>query len=276
MDFWKSLLALLHTTCEVPASYGLYHIICLVLMVALCVLAVHCGKRHSEKTVRRVVFWTAVLVAVLEIYKQITYTYGDGSGDPVYMWYAFPWQFCSTPLYIGLLTGVFRKGRIHNGLCAYLASYAVFAGLCVMLYPNDVFIDILGINIQTMICHGSMVVIGAYLIGSGYVKAKGKTVLKAMPVFAVCVALATIMNEVAHATGLTENHNFNMFYVSPYFDSTLPVYGLIHNAVPFPLNLAIYILGFSAAAWVVLMIGKGIGRLATRLHRNQPDKVEVE
>lgn len=265
MEFVKSILAFLDTQGPAPVTLGIYHILWLVAIAGLTVLAAVCGRHHSAKTVTRVVFATAVLVAILEIYKQINYTFGDGSGEPSYAWYAFPWQFCSTPMYIGLLVGVFRKGRIHNALCAYLATYAVFAGAAVMIYPGDVYIEVVGINIQTMICHGSMVVIGAYLLGSGHVQLSLKSVLKAMPVFAICVTLAAIMNEIAHAAGLLENHNFNMFYISPYLECNLPVYSLIHNAVPFPVNLIIYVLGFTAAACVIVLIAMGIRALHHRV-----------
>ena len=270
MEFWQSILRILDTQMECPPSFGWYHILCLAVMVALTVIAVVRGKHHSEETVTKVVFWTAVAVVILEIYKQINFTFGDGSGAPSFQWYAFPFQFCSTPMYIGLLAGIFRKGRIHDSLCAYLATYSVFAGLAVMIYPNDVFIETVGINIQTMVCHGSMVVIGGYLLGSGHVKLEMKTVLKAMPVFAVCVALAAIMNEVANAAGLLEEHSFNMFYISPYLECTLPVYSLVHNAVPFPVNLIIYILGFTAAATVVLLLCKLIHGLAARTRFRKP------
>ena len=265
MEFWRSVLAFLDTQAQTPASFGVYHIICLALTVGLTAFAAIRGRHHSAEKVAKVVFYTAVVVAILEIYKQINYTFGDGSGAPSYAWYAFPWQFCSTPLYIGLLAGIIRKGKVHDALCAYLATYAVFAGLAVMIYPNDVFIETVGINFQTMVCHGSMVVIGGYLLGSGHVKLEMKTVLKAMPVFAICVALAAVMNEMAHAAGLLENHNFNMFYISPYLECTLPVYSLVHNAVPFPVNFIIYVLGFTAAACVILLLAKGIAALASKV-----------
>ena len=265
MEFIKTLLAFGDTQGPVPAVFGIYHIICLVLTAGLTAFAAIRGKHHSEKKIVNVVLITAIVVALFEIYKQINYTFGNGSGEPYYQWYAFPWQFCSTPMYIGLLAGIIRKGRIHNALCAYLATYSVFAGLAVMIYPGDVFVGTVGINIQTIICHGSMVVIGGYLLGSGHVKLEMKTVLKSMPVFAICVALAAVMNEMAHAAGLLENHNFNMFYISPYLECTLPVYSLVHNAVPFPVNFIIYVLGFTAAACVILLLAKGIAALASKV-----------
>ena len=269
MEFFQPILEFFNTQGPVPAVFGTYHIICLALTFGLTALAAICGRRHSAKTVANVVLITAIVVALFEIYKQINYTFHDGLVEPSYQWYAFPWQFCSTPMYIGLLAGIIRKGRIHDSLCCYLATYAVFAGLAVMIYPGDVFVGTTGINIQTVVCHGSMVVIGGYLYGSGHVKMNFKTVLKAMPVFAVCACIAVGLNEWAHAVGITENHNFNMFYVSPYKECTLPVYSLVHNSVPFPVNLAIYILGFTAAATVMMLGAKGIASLGRRSRKKE-------
>lgn len=259
----QAILSILDLQGKLPESYGPYHILCLVLTAALTGLAIYCGRRHGEKQIRLVLLLTGLLVVGLEIYKQINFTFGDGSSAPSFQWYAFPFQFCSTPMYVCLLAALTKKGRIHNSLCAYLATYSVFAGTCVMIYPNDVFVETVGINIQTMVCHGAMVVIGGYLLGSGYVKLQFRTVLKAMPVFACAVAMAAGMNELAHMAGI---EGFNMFFISPYETCTLPVYSLVHNAVPFPVNLAIYVLGFTAAAFIVLCICKSICYFWTKIH----------
>jgi hypothetical protein len=168
-------------------------------------------------------------------------------------------------MYIGLLAGLTKKGKIHESLCAYLVTYAFFAGLSVMFYPTSVFIDTIGINIQTMICHGSMITLAIYLLYTGYVPLKHKTILKALPVFAVNVTLAVVMNEIAFRTGLLERETFNMFFVSPHCDPHLPVYSLVQQVVPFPFCLILYILGFTAAGYILLLAGMGISKLSKKL-----------
>lgn len=253
-----------------PGLYGWFHILWLALTAAATILLCKQYKEGTSKQVCTVVFSVALAVTILEVYKQVNYTFSvDTEGNIVadYQWYAFPFQFCSTPMYVGLLAGILRKGRIHRGLCAYLATYAVFSGAAVMFYPGDVFVKTIGINIQTMICHGSMITVGIYLLYTGYVKIEHKTILKAMPVFAVTVGMAAVMNELANAAGILKTETFNMFFISPYCESTLPVYGAVHQAVPFPLNLIIYILGFTAAAYVILLLAmaaRKIGRIAQK------------
>lgn len=266
MEFLRSLLKLLDTEMERPTSYGWYHVLCLLICAACVVWAVVCGRNAKEKTVRRIVLVTSLVVIALEVYKQINYTFGDGSGAPSYQWYAFPFQFCSTPMYVGLLAGLTKKGKLHDSLCAYLATYAVFAGVCVMVYPNDVFIRTVGINIQTMICHGSMPVIGALLLASGHVRLERRTILKALPVFLTCVGIAAALNEVAYFTGILEEHTFNMFFISPHCAPSLAVYSTVQKILPFPLCLIVYVLGFTAAAFVVLLLAMGIARLLQKSH----------
>ena len=251
MDFWTRLLQILDLRMDTPGLYGWFHLLWLGITAGTAVVLCVFGRKWSHKTVCNILLGTAITVIVLEVYKQINYTFGDGSSAPSYQWYAFPWQFCSTPMYVGLLAGICRKGKLHDALCAYLATFGMFAGLAVMLYPGDVFIDTVGINIQTVVCHGSMVVIGIYLFGSGHVQLAHKTVLKAVPVFAVAVGVAMVLNALAYNAGIAD---FNMFYISPHCDPHLPVYSLVQEKVPYPASLVIYILGFTVAAYAVLLL----------------------
>lgn len=265
MEFWINVLKVLDTQMETPASYGIFHICWLVAMVLATVYLCVLRKNDSADRVRKVVFWLSVSVFVLEIYKQINYSFSfpDDGLKFEYLWYAFPFQFCSTPMYVGILAGLIKKGKVHDALCSYLATFSIFAGLAVMIYPGDVFTHTAGINIQTMVCHGSMLPIGAYLFATGHVKLAHKTILKALCVFTVAIAIAIGLNELTHLVGIAENHTFNMFYISPYFPSTLPLYSLVYAALPYALSLIVYIVGFTAAAYIMLLGAMGIHRLAT-------------
>lgn len=265
MSTWQSILSFLDRSMHTPKPYGWFHIFFFILSFLAVIPLIYRQKGSPERT-RRTVLLTAILVILLEVYKQINYSFSYENGIAFdYQWYAFPFQFCSTPMYIGLLAGLTKKGKLHECLCAYLATYALFAGLAVMVYPADVFVDTVGINIQTMVCHGSMITIAIYLLSTGYVPLAHKTILKALPVFAVNVTLAMIMNEAAYINGLLDTETFNMFYISPHCDPHLPVYSLVQQAVPFPLCLILYIAGFTAAGYLLLLTGMGISRLASKV-----------
>ena len=262
MSFLQNILRAMDAQMETPGFFGWYHLLWLAITAAYTVWLCFWAKKATHDQIRKMVLITAIVVIICEIYKQINFSFGYENGITFdYQWYAFPFQFCSTPMYIGLLAGLTRQGKVHNAACAYLATYAVFAGACVMIYPGDVFIGTIGINIQTMICHGSMISVGAALFASGHVKLEHRTILKALSVFAVCVVIACAMNEAAHLTGLLNSESFNMFYFSPYVAPSLPVYSLVQGVVPFPWSLIIYIAGFTVAAYLMLLIAKGIGGL---------------
>lgn len=262
MSVLENVLRVLDTQMNKPTLYGWFHIVSLLVTAAAMVLLCRYSKKLQP---RKVVLITAIVVSLLEIYKQINYSFSYTDGIHFdYQWYAFPFQFCSTPMYIGLLAGLTKKGKLHDCACAYLATYAVFAGVCVMLYPATVFIGTVGINIQTMICHGSMIVVGVYLLYTGYVQVTHKTILKAIPVFVVCVALACVMNEIAYRTGLLEAETFDMFFISPYGTPSLPVYSLVQGVVPFPWCLVIYVAAFTLAAYLMLLIVMGTKALTKK------------
>ena len=264
MEFWINVLKVLNTQMPKPTGFGAFHIAFLAAMLLSTVYLCVFRKNDSADRVRKVVLISAIVVIVLEVYKLVNYSfsYADGKITYDFQWYAFPFQFCSTPMYVGLLAGIIKKGKVHNALCAYLATFAIFAGLAVMIYPGDVFTETAGINIQTMICHGTMLPIGAYLYATGHVKLEHKTILKALCIFAVTVGIAMILNEVAHMSGLLNTESFNMFYISPYQDPHLPVYSNVQAVVPYPLSLIIYIAGFTAAAYIMLLGAMAIRRLA--------------
>lgn len=278
MEFFKNILRFLDSEMETPEAFGWFHLLFIALTVGGAVVLCLLHKKDDPDRVRKIVLATAIAVIVLEIYKQINYSFSY-SGETVefdFQWYAFPFQFCSMPMYVGLLAGIIKKGKVHDALFAFLATYAVFAGICVMVYPGDVFISTIGINIQTMICHGSMISIGAYLLYSGCVKLQHKTILGAIAVFAICVGAAAVMNEIAYFSGLLESETFNMFFISPHCEGTLPVYSSVQQVVPFPFCLMIYMGMFSLAAYVILLAAVGIKKLGEIAHEKHDTKVKTK
>ncbi len=263
MHFLGNLIEILDTDMKEPELYGWFHLLFFALSIAVGILFCKLDRSGNEKFARKMIFLVSFTVLVLEVYKQFNYSFSyDGQSITAdYQWYAFPFQFCSTPMYAGLLAALIKNKKVHDALCAYLATFSVFAGLCVMLYPADVFIDTVGINIQTMICHGAMLSVGIYLLYTDYVKNEHKTILKAIPVFAAFIILAMIMNEVAYFSGLLERETFNMFFISPHCEGTLPVYSTVQKYVPFPFCTVIYIAVFSFAAYLILLISMGLKKL---------------
>ena len=262
MVFLQNVLRIMDRQMKTPQLFGWFHIASLALTALVTVAMCYGHKNDSAERVRRVVFCTALVVTIAEIYKQINYSFSYTNGITFdYQWYAFPFQFCSTPMYVGLLAGLLRKGKLQEALYAYLATFAVFAGASVMVYPGDVFVGTVGINIQTMICHGSMICVGVYLFYTGAVKPENRTIMKAMLVFACTVSMAVLFNEIAYWTGLLERETFNMFFISRHCAPSLPVYSTVQSIVAYPWCLMIYILGFTLASYLILLVVIGVRKV---------------
>ena len=77
MAFWINVLKFLDTEMTKPTLYGWFHIVSLILIV-LCTVAVCVSHKRSKDPDKRVwltVFITAIAVFILEIYKQINYSF---------------------------------------------------------------------------------------------------------------------------------------------------------------------------------------------------------
>lgn len=263
---------------EVPKAFGGFHLLFIFLSVAFGVLLCVTHKKGDDRRVRRVVFFVSLFVFLLEIFKGIVYHFSLKNGTLVldFQWFIFPFQFCSVPMYVGMLVGIFRRGRVHDCLMAFLATFSIFAGLCVLVYPGDVFTHRMFINIQSMVCHGVMLSLGIFLYGTGYVRTNRKILLRALPVFLCALAIAVALNEVVYRSGLLEAWDvFNMFFVSPHYESTLVLYSSVHEALPFPLALFIYAAVFTLAAYFMLLLAAAIKRFAYFLRDRRARRSQV-
>ncbi len=165
MSFRVAILEFFDADMTTPTSYGWFHLLFLALAIALCVLLCIKYRDAEDKTVRKIIFIGWVIMAVLEIYKQLNYSinYSDTAITRDYQWYAFPYQFCSTPLYALPLVVFLHSGKVRDAVISFLGFFSLFAG-GVFFYPNDVFIPTIGMNIQTMAHHGMQIVMGVFII----------------------------------------------------------------------------------------------------------------
>ncbi|MFH5881307.1 TMEM164 family acyltransferase [Liberiplasma polymorphum] len=201
-------------------------------------------KGINEDKLTRIIFSVGLLILTFELYKQIVFTYDAMS----FQWYAFPFQFCSTPMYTMVIQR-FTRGRIKTALWTYLQTYGFFAGVAVMLYPISVFHPIIGINIQTMVHHGGMAYIGFLLILIH--RPSIKAFMDGTIVFICVTILAVIMNSLFNLSG--NPSTFNMFFLNPKFDSHIPVISLFQDHVSWITYDLIFLLGFIFIGYIMLM-----------------------
>ena len=253
----------LNTSMEVPKSYGAYHISSVVITLILAVLMVAFLKNTKDKTVRAITAVIWIVVVFFEITKQLLYGIHMNESGTFYWdynWYFFPFQFCSSPLYILPIVAFARNGKLRDAAIAFLATFSVFAGICVYVFPNDVFTNFTFINIQTMIHHGVQIFFGAYLAFRYRDKLNLRGLVGATGIFTALAAIALILNIGTHhifpLVGI--NESINMFFISPYHSCSLPVLSMVDEALPYLPFLCVYIFGFMLCAGLIMLIMKGL------------------
>lgn len=258
MNLLENFLLLLDSTMTPPTGYGVFHIIFLLIVIITTFLLCKYFKDCNESTFKRIIFITWIIIFALEIYKQVIFSFNYDNQKITwdYQWYAFPFQLCSTPLYILPFIFLFKDGKIHQAAIAYTATFALFGGIAVMIYPGDVFIETIGINFQTMIHHGSQVVIGIFCLIHERKRFNLKYYIKGILIFLILLTIALTSNIIVYNIfqKLSIDETFNMFYVGPYFPSTLPLLSSIYPLVPYIVFLLLYTIGFILISYIIFFI----------------------
>ena len=141
-------------------------------------------------------------------------------------------------------------------MIAYTITFSFFGGLAVFFYPNDVFIETIGINIQTMIHHGTQILLGVFLFTRYRKVFDFKFYVKSIFVFFVMLLIATVLDIAVykHLVSIGNTETFNMFFISPYFDCTLPILSIIYDNVPYIVFYLIYMLGFVLISYIIFIV----------------------
>jgi len=271
MNFIEKLIVFLQGTMEEPHSYGWFHILFILLIVALTVFLCIKYKDSSDKVVNVICLIAWIIMVVFELYKQLIYTfnYQDGVSSWDYQWYAFPFQLCSTPMYVLPFIVFLKGGKIRDSVMAYMMTFSLFGGLATFIYPEQVFITMTGINIQSMLHHGLQIAVGIFLFVHNRKRVDIKFILRGFIVFAIMMAIALLLNIVVYnifkARGVDET--FNMFYIGPYFDCTLPLLSIFYPMMNKVLFIILYFICFCLIAVILYYIQLGIYKLILRLKK---------
>lgn len=235
----------------------IFQLIVILIVIAIIYLVIKHTKNFDEKSIDKVVFYFGLSFFFLELYKQLFFNvFSERTG---YDWGIFPFQLCSTPLYV-CLTAPFTKGKIKKAFYVYLSSFCMLGGLSVLVFPDSVIVEEITITFQSMIWHSEMVVLACYLI---YVNRFGKNLKELFPgvvIFLVVVFIAVIMNYVFEIfkQKYSLDSYFNMLFISPYYECNIKFYSIIWNATNWFISVAAYILGLTIGSiliWKIAYLG---------------------
>lgn len=193
----------------------------------------------TDRTCDRILFFCGLFLLLTEAYKQcFLYFIIDHRH---YDWWFFPFQLCSLPMYVCLLVPFLKKGRLKTALFTFMQDLNLLGGLAALIVSEGFRGIHWTLTLHGYVWHLLLVLIGLFLFFSGRSDLSWKGYLRTLPVFAASCALAAFINVAAPGHGQAD-----MFYISPYYPSTQPVFHEIALALGIlPANL-LYLLTICA------------------------------
>lgn len=260
MNCFEKFLYFLQGEMNEPTAFGCFHILCLILLgIAICFLY-KIKNKHNEKQLKIVLGIYGVMALILETLKQLIWAFNyDAVANTItwdYEWYAFPFQLCTTPIFVSIICLFLKKNTLRNYLLSYMSYITILGSISTMLLPDSCFQSDILVNIHTMWLHLGSFAVSVYLLISGEVKINVRSLKNAIITFLFFVCLAEVLNISIYHAGILNGETFNMFYISPYFISSLPVFDIIQQNVPYILYLIIYIVALSLGGFIIYGISK--------------------
>ena len=259
---------------QTPSAFGLFHLLSLgmVLLLFVCLIVLRRYLPRGEKALHGSLVIFGVGLLLLEIGKQLVYSYDPVSGW-AYNWDKFPFQFCSVPIYVSLVAMCLKEGSVRQALVAFLATYSPVAGGAVLFYPaGSVFSEIVFLNVHTMLWHGAMLLYGLYLWLSGAVTPHIKTAGKAVLVYAPLNFMALALNEASYAFGFAHGYDFNMFYTGRLGKCFIPVLSYIQANYPYPVFFMSYLVVLGLGGLLVTLVMVGISWLCNIIQDRKKER----
>ena len=257
MSFFERFIERLNFEVEEPTPLGHFHLL-FVLLVLAAVVGCFFLRNVSSRTFRIIIGSMFALMFILEVLKQFSFsmTFTDGVCEYSYAWTDFPFQLCSTPLYVLPLLAFLPDCGLRDFAASYTMTYGLIGGTAVYLFPDTVFTTSIFINIQTMIHHGIQLVSGVFVAFWYRKRINRKFFLGGVAIFGVMFAVANLLNTVGYdlllSKGIIESGaKFNMFYISPRADQEMPLMSEFFKSLPPSVLIIGYFILLTVGAFLV-------------------------
>lgn len=265
MNGFEKIVYNLQATMNKPTAFGWFHLMWIGITIISIIILYLLRKKYNEKQLKAVLLIYGMIALILEVSKQIIWSYNY---DPItlvkywdYQWYSSAFQLCTMPIYVCILAAFLKKGKLRKSLLSFIAFYTIIGSFMTIIIPDSCFVPTILVNIHTMWLHCMSFVVSIYLLLTNEVELKIQNLKSSFVVFLFCVFIALILDIVMYKTGIIGNETFNMFFISPYFISTLPVFNIIQESVPYIIFLLIYIVVVLIGSIVVFTLAKLIQKL---------------
>lgn len=233
---------------EPPGAYGLFHILFTLIGFAVCGLAAWKLRHTSEKTMNRILFICGLGLALSEVFKQFFCYYVIA--EQSYHWGEFPFQLCSTPMYMCLVVPFLKEGRLRRSLYSFMVLYNLLGGAISFAEPSGLFHEYVFLTAHSCIWHMLLVFVGLLICFTKRGGVAVKDYVDATKLFLILCGVAFGLNCFVQL-GLGEK--MNMFFVGP-GNSPIAVFKQFSEWFGWYVNTPIYIFAVCLGAYLIFAL----------------------
>ena len=271
MKLLEGLISVINIEMEEPAAYGGFHLFCALVVAFLGALLALRYKDSGDRTFRQVIGAMFFVMFAFELMKQTLFCMSVEEGRVVYEynWTDFPFQLCSTPLYVLPLLAFAPDGWLRDMAAAYTMTFAFIGGLAPYIVPGTIFTTSVFRNIQTVIHHGVQIVSGVYTASHCRRRVSRRLYLLGVGLFSALYLVANLLNTVGYKLlvslgAFEEGYSFNMFYVSPRADQSTPMLNDFFDLVSPIAFIVVYFIALCFGAALIMYAVRKLTELSDR------------
>lgn len=194
---------------ERPKAYGPFHLIFVAVGVIVSVLLARYFRNANDRTHKAILLSVGIFLGVCEVYKQLFYFFY--MNDHQYPLWIFPFQLCSVPMYLCLVTPFLKPGKVQKSLLSFMMLYNLLGGAISFTEPSGLLHGYWTLTLHACIWHMLLVFLGLYLVFSGRGGYEMADYKRCTVVFLTLCLIAFGVNLLAQSLG----GDLNLFYVGP-------------------------------------------------------------
>ena len=232
---------------EPPPAYGTFHILFTLIGFAVCGFSAWKLRNVRDKTAGRILFLCGLVLSLSEVFKQFFCYYVIA--DNTYYWSEFPFQLCSVPMYLCLITPWLKPGKPQRALYSFMVLYNLLGGAIAFAEPSGLLHGHLFLTIHSCVWHMLLVFVGLFLCMSRRGGTHDADYLSATWIFIALCGVAFALNCFVQF-GLDQE--MNMFFVGP-GNSPIIVFNQFSEWFGWYINTPIYLFAVCLGAYLLFV-----------------------
>ena len=235
-----------------PILFGKFHLCAFIMCVFINALVYYLLKDKEEKLLLKIIHYISLCMLVLEVFKQF-FCYYYVFDRQINLWF-FPWQLCSMAMYCGFLIKYVNKDK-QNSLLIFLATYSLVAAVVALIGPLDMLRPQILLTLQSFVYHILMITLS--IISIIIIRKRDNLKFhKTFILFLLMALIAEIINVVAHQILHDIHKEPDMFYITPYYPTTQPVFNYIAVKFGILTEVIIYLGLISLSSYLIFRLIK--------------------